>query len=603
VLLGALLTAGTLAAQVVPPDSVKPPPPPAVPLPKAIGAAPQDTTPDSAKVKKDSVETRLAQAEMPLLLEIGESYTWDRAALFNTGGLTIIDVLDRVPGLTVYRSGWIASPQYASYLGNPARVRIFWDGAEMLAIGNSTSSPLDLASVPIWSIQELRLERGADEVRIYIQTWNVTRTTTQSRVDIVTGDLGTNLLRAYFGTRFQSGVALQAGGTVWGTVNNPISGGGTASDLMLRLGWAHGPWSVDAYADRQNGTRDAQIATHDQGLSPGIPGENGSRTMAYLRLGLNQPDSGRWWAQLAVNSQQVNQQLGSIQALYFPSDSLRVIQSGTQLIAAGGLNAGPVSVSGSARQRWLPLGTSQEFTGRVAFASRFVSLSAFGDFIADSGGITDVGVKVTPTSWLAFTGDIGYRTADSANGGDGVSGRVAAGVRLGRAWIQVGALQRDATVVPGLVGYDTLYVSAVSPRATGEFFSIRGKLVDDVGVNVWVIRMNSGGNYLPQLQSRAEVFLDTDWLSKFPSGHFGLKASIGDAYRSDVFFPTEGLTAPGVVAFHSNVMFANIEVRILDATLYFTANWALTPRPYLLVPQYLQKDQIFTYGLRWSFWN
>ena len=271
-LLGALLTAGTSAAQVVPPDSVKPLPPAVSPIPKALGAAPQDTTPDSMKVKKDSVETRFAQAAMPLLLEIGESYTWDRAALFNTGGLTLFDVLDRVPGLTVYRSGWIASPQYATYLGNAARVRIFWDGAEMLAIGNSTSSPLDLASVPIWSIQEMRVERGADEVRIYIQTWNVYRTTTQSRVDIVTGDLGTNLLRAYFGTRFQNGMGLQGGGTVWGTVNDPATGGGTASDILLRFGWARGAWSVNAYGDRQNGTRDAQLATVNQGLSPGSRG-------------------------------------------------------------------------------------------------------------------------------------------------------------------------------------------------------------------------------------------------------------------------------------------------------------------------------------------
>jgi hypothetical protein len=575
-----------------------------VPLPPKAPAPGDTTAADSTKPKKDSVETRFAQAEMPLLLEVGDSYTWDRAALFNTGGLTLFDVLDRVPGLTVYRSGWIASPQYATYFGNAARVRIFWDGAEMLAIGNSTSSPLDLASVPIWSIQEMRLERGADEVRIYIQTWNVTRTTTQSRVDIVTGDLGTKLLRAYFGTRFQNGMGLQGGGTVWGTINNPATGGGTASDILLRFGWARGAWSADIYADRQNGTRDAQIVTHDQGLSPGIPGQNGSRTMAYLRLGLNQPDSGRWWAQLLLNSQQVNQQTGSIQAFaYFPRDTLRVIQNGTQLIAAGGLNAGSLSLSGSARQRWLPAGNSNEFTARIGLPSRFISLSAFADYSADSGGITDVGVKITPTSWLAFEGDVGYRTADSANGGNGISGRVAAGVRLGRAWIQVGALQRDATVVPGLVAYDTNYVSAVSPRATGEFASIHGKLVDDVGVNAWVVRMNTGGNYLPQMQSRAEVYLDTDWLSHFPSGHFGLKASFGHAYRSDVIFPTQGLTAPNVVALNSNVLFTNIEVRILDATLYFTANWALTPRPYLLVPQYLQEDQIYTYGVRWSFWN
>ncbi len=94
--------------------------------------AAKDTTADSLKVKKDTVEARFAQAEMPHPLEIGESYTWDRTQLFNTGALTLVDVLNRVPGLTVFQSGWIASPQYIAYLGNPTRVRIFFDGVEVM---------------------------------------------------------------------------------------------------------------------------------------------------------------------------------------------------------------------------------------------------------------------------------------------------------------------------------------------------------------------------------------------------------------------------------------------------------------------------------------
>jgi hypothetical protein len=74
-----------------------------------------------------------------------------------------------------------------------------------------------------------------------------------------------------------------------------------------------------------------------------------------------------------------------------------------------------------------------------------------------------------------------------------------------------------------------------------------------------------------------------------------------------VLFPTaataEILEPATVVAFHSVQLYSNIEVRLLDATLYFTATWALTPRPYELVPQYVQQAQVFTYGLRWPFWN
>jgi hypothetical protein len=202
---------------------------------------------------------------------------------------------------------------------------------------------------------------------------------------------------------------------------------------------------------------------------------------------------------------------------------------------------------------------------------------------------------------------IGKRTADSSAGGDGISGRVAAGFRLGRMWFKGGALRRAATIVPGLVGYDTSYVSAASAQNTGVFGSVSGKAVDDVGINLYVVRWQSPGWYLPQLQERGEVFLDTQWLSKFPSGNFSLRASFGNEYRSDVLFPTVGAPEQfgptSVVAIHSVTLFTNIQVRVLDATVYFTAIWALTPRPYELVPQYLQPVQVYTYGLRWAFWN
>ncbi len=467
--------------------------------------------------------------------------------------------------------------------------------------------------MPIWSVQQLTLERGADELRVYLQTWTVTRTVTQSRIDIVTGDLGTNMLRAFFGTRFQNGMGVQFGGQVYGTTNDVVIGGGNSNDLMLKVGWAKRGWSLDALAERENGTRDPQIASNIPiyvypFLATGIPGENGSRSFGSLRAGYGQPDSGRWFAQVTANQQQIEQQLaGSINIAYFPTDSLRTVQIATQLIGAAGINLGPAQLSGSARYRWLPLGTSTEYTGRATFGTKLLSLSAFADYVTDSGGITDLSARINPTSFLAFEGAVGYRTATDSMGGNGVSGRVTVGARLGRVWIQVGAMQRDATVVPGLVTYDTAYKSASSAAATGAMISVRGKVVDDVGVNAWVVRWNTPGWYRPQIQARGEAFLDTDWLSKFPTGHFGFKGAFGAMYRTDVLFPTAGVTEVldpnAVIAVHSAVLYSNVEVRILDATIYFTATWALTPRPYELVPQYVQQAQVFTYGLRWPFLN
>jgi len=577
------------------------------------GSGPDTAKKDTAKTKRDTVVTPFAQAEMPPVLEFGKEYDFDREELFNTGALTLIQVLNRVPGLTVFASGGITSPQYASYLGNPARLRIFLDGVELIALGNDRSDPLDLASVPIWNIEHMTLERGPDEIRIYIRTWTVTHTHMQSRVDIVTGDLGTNLIRAFFGKRWENGFGFQFGGQVFGTgsSSDALDAGGNANDLMLRFGWARGMWSADIYAERGNGSRDPQRAFFQDtaaALSPGIPGQVGNREIGSLRLGYGRADSTRWWGQLVLDQQQVLQQnIVNLVIPYVPPDSLPRQQRATQLIFAGGLNAGPLHVSGSERLRWFPLGPSNEVTARIALSDKIFTLSAYGDYVIDSGGITEAAVSFTPTSYLIGQFAVGKRTADSSAGGDGISGRAAVGFRLGRVWFMGGAVRRAATIVPGLVGYDTAYVAAASAQNTGFFGSINGKAVDDVGLSLYVVRWQAPGWYLPQLQERGEVYLDTQWLSKFPTGNFSIRAAFGNEYRSDVLFPTAGVPEQfgpsAVVAVHSVTLYTNIEIRVLTATLYFTANWALTPRPYEYVPQYVQPVQFYTYGLRWSFWN
>lgn len=570
---------------------------------------------DTAKTKRDTVLTPFAQAEMPPMLGIGEQYTWDRAAIGNTAALTLIQLLEQVPGLTVYASGWIPSPQFASYYGNPARLRIFVDGAELIALGNKTSYPLDLANVAIWNVQQMTVERGVDEVRVYIQTWNVTHTHTESRVDIVTGNLGTNLLRGFFGKRWENGFGVQFAGQVWGTQADAsfANSTGSANDLMLRVGYAQGPWSVDGYVERGNGERDPQLgriidSPSSVVLSGIIPGAVGSKRIAYLRAGFGQADTSRWWAQMMLNSQQVTERNPPSTVAIFP-ESLTVIQNATQLIVGGGLNAGAFKLSASDRYRWLPAGGSDEFTARASIGGKFLSLSAFGDYVLDSGGILEGALTIAPTEWLKLEGAAGYRKADSAAGGNGPSARLTVGVKLGRVWFTGGVVQRDASVVPGLVAYDTLYTSAATAAATGAFFSANGKVVGDVGVNLWVIRWQAPGWYRPQLQERGEVYLDTQWLSQFPSGNFGLHAAFGSEYRSDVMFPTAGIPetfdspTPPAVAFHSVTLYFNLQVRVLTATLYFNSIFALSPSPYELVPQYLMPVQIYTYGLRWSFWN
>ena len=114
---------------------VVPAPPQADTLLKKDSLAHRDTVP---RVRRDTIQPPIARAEAPQLLGIGGVMRYDRAALFATGMLTVADLLDRIPGTSTMRAGWIAAPIAGTWLGAPRRIRIFYDGVELDAIDPTT---------------------------------------------------------------------------------------------------------------------------------------------------------------------------------------------------------------------------------------------------------------------------------------------------------------------------------------------------------------------------------------------------------------------------------------------------------------------------------
>src|SRR5690242_9921659 len=214
---------------------------------------------DSTRPKppvRDSIQPPFARAPMPVPLEIGRTLIFDRAALFASGAVTLQDLLDRIPGITGLRSGWLASPMMSSYMGDVRRVRVFFDGVEYDEVDQRTRGLLDLTEVPLWTLEELRIEWGATEVRVYTRTWRVERTTPYTRTDISTGDQQTNLYRGFFGKRFGGGEGIQFGAQQYGTTPpGRVSPSSDQISLLARLGWAKRGWSFDAFALRTSRNR------------------------------------------------------------------------------------------------------------------------------------------------------------------------------------------------------------------------------------------------------------------------------------------------------------------------------------------------------------
>ncbi|MFL5564143.1 MAG: TonB-dependent receptor plug domain-containing protein, partial [Gemmatimonadaceae bacterium] len=258
---GALLYAATFpaAAQVVPPPASQ------VPIPVKPAT---DSGPDSARVKADTIKPPIGRSADPALYEIGPQYEWNRTDLLATGALTVVDLLDRIPGVTTFRSGWLATPQTATHNGDFRRVRVFYDGIEIDNLDNTTGGVLDLSSVQLWSLEHLSIERTASELRLYMRSWRVDNVDPYTHVDVATGNEDTNLYRGFYGKRFDNGGVLQFAGQQYGVTSSRFAGSGDALSLLTRVGVAKQSWSVDAFVLRHHPTRNIQRPAVGSGRPP-----------------------------------------------------------------------------------------------------------------------------------------------------------------------------------------------------------------------------------------------------------------------------------------------------------------------------------------------
>ncbi|MDQ2931365.1 MAG: Plug domain-containing protein, partial [Gemmatimonadota bacterium] len=546
-----------------------------------LGLHPGDST---TKIPKDTLKAPIAHAQLPPVLGVGDQFSWTRDEMFATGALTLTQLLEFIPGVTTLTTGNIASPQFAAYAGNPGRVRIFLDGMEIDNLDPRAGGALDLAELQLWSLEAVTVERGADELRVYCRSWSVTRTTTSTRIDVLTGDQRTNLYRAFFGKRYEHGELLQVGGQSYGTSSDQSVGGGNELSLFARLGWANKIWSVDGYymhADRTRDLRQLDIATDL--LEPDIPRQDRKRSDMYFRAGYGTPDSGVWaQAMVAHTSFDEHSPFSALAGL--PLDSADTSRTSRQYIVTGGLTRWGMRLSGAERYHQLLTGGVSATELRASFEHRLLALSLYAERRGgDSSSTEEATARLTPLPFFAVSGTVTRRHGGTAFGDEDVlSARLEAGLKFHEAWFTAGIWRRAAAVVPGLIAFDTTFKNEPTVAATGPFATIRGKVWRDIGLNLWAVRWNSPGYYRPQLQSHEELYIDTQWLQRFPSKHFRLVAGVAHEYRQDVMFPTsntvESLSDPnGIVAIFSHAVVGRIEFHILDATIFFNSYSGVSP--------------------------
>jgi hypothetical protein len=558
----------------------------------------------------DSIQARMGRDGATPSLEIGQTFTYDREQLFSSGALTLADLLDRIPGFTSFRTGWIAAPQAGAIGGDFSRIRIFIDGAERDDLEARNGIAPDLSTVPLWTLQNLTLARNADGLRVDLRTWEYNGTAPYTRIDALTGDLNTNLYRGFYAKRFYNGAGLQIALQQYGVNDNRNGGGGQDFTGLIRYGIAHRAWSLDATAIRSNDTR---TITDRFGIGPDLPGYRAARTLGYLRGAIGHEGSGPF-LQIVASTQLLKEnstQYDSLAALSFgfPADTVDTLASSVQYVATAGFDAGGGRLRLIERYRRRSGRGYSSPSATFDLSRKILSVSAMAER-DEYAGLTRVegGARLTPLPFISLLGYVGQRTSfGTPYPGYPVqpssrSARFEAGVRvLPRGlWISGGVMTRDTAILVPTPQWDTAFVAQPVGRQTATTASIKGPLFGAFTVDLTGTHWQDPAPYTPQDEAHGDIRFYTEWRDRFPDGNFSFLFQPGFDYRSEAPFPQRN--GEDRIAAASKTMSLLVEIRILRGVLTYQRR-NLLGAIYNEVPGYLMPRSVNVYGVRWYFFN
>jgi hypothetical protein len=294
---------------------------------------------------------------------------------------------------------------------------------------------------------------------------------------------------------------------------------------------------------------------------------------------------------------------GSALGSHILPDTVDSTASRNQFLATAGYYRGPLKFSATDRIRAFDGASYHTPSARFELGSAvgLVSLFAEKNFLSKVGR-ADAVVSATPISFFALTGSLSTIFPDdevAATNPKYTAARVEAGVRLFRPWLIGGFITRDTAFLRPPAVFDTAYVARSEGRRNGYYAALRGPLYKDINVDVQGTMWDSAGFYQPRYQARSEINLITGWLSRFPSGNFGLKVAVVHDYRSAVVFPTSTGTRSTSA---SGIISAQLEIRILRGVATYQVR-NMFGDLYQIIPDFYMPRAISYYGIRWEFWN
>ena len=602
-----LATAAGAQAQV--PDTLRPPPDTARRAPVPHETLPRLPAQDTLEADTVEADTLLPPPTLPPIRPAVPAswatgvWEWDREDLLRLPDLTLLHLLERIPGLTPVRAGIAGQPETATVFGSTAgAIRYVFDGFELDPLIAPT---FDASRIALLSLESVRVERRVTGATVYLKTLTPTRPSPHSVVEAATGDLDVNLFRGTFlaprvaggslGLGFErlatdvlGGSNFLSGWVKWTAVRDssgvqvelrqtdldrsgvgPVLAGASRRDWVVRGRTRWGPVVAEGYAGGTSVEDELEDLTLREGSTQGGI-RLGASTERFLPLHAT--------AALRLRSHP-----------RLPGQELEV--------TAWALPRPWLGVGGEVVQGWWD---QEEPTGRWTARARvgpLAGLTAFAE--VHQGGSTPAGTGpelVVP----------GFSPAETLRL-DRSGARV--GVEAGWRGITAGvaALRTEADPVTGFgLPFDSTAPTFGTAEATGIEAVVRVPILwQPLRLEGWYVGLEQEGPwpYLPEQHWRGALVYHH---SPLPSGNLEIYSRLEHEFRGGTVAPVT--TETGVVlADVPQYRATNFELVIRVLTVRAFLRWEnllhrLGQRD-LPATDYFLPGQHIWYGVKWVFWN
>jgi hypothetical protein len=510
---------------------------------------------------------------------------------------TLGDLLMRVPGVFLWRGGWLGRPEYPNYQGRGATsVEYYQDGMPLVPLGRD-SVAIDPSLIALSLFERIEIERWPGFLRVHLFTWRDNRRAARSRVGLASGDRDITRYIGALERRFSSGLGLSVAADYFDAPTGSVfSSGHTNTAYWIQFGYVPSPnFGVQAQTFRMSPNRKAFERLEGDTIGDFLRGDRSDDQLrVYYKRGQGDRglrvdllyDHARW------KGSQVEQSLdraGAVVSLRGPS----------------------VQLGGSAmyQSRWTGLdvrGTAG-WTGIRGFAVNGEAVFQRHDGERTSSWIAGrAGLQLPFDVVLSGAARAGQVVAapsietDSAQSILDLSGQLSWQRR--RLGLELGLTQTDG--FQPHVPQPFLLIDSLRASGTTQWLTVSARIspLQWLTVEGWYSDPLKGTiDGIPPTHSSITGTIRSRFLRTFPSGIFDLKLQLGMEAWSDGVI---GRDASGNAVFHGGATFFRSVIQMkLGGLILFWDRLNLSGNKRSYVPEYLMPRFGSTFGARWEFAN